>query len=81
MLESAIGASHCVALATLPNIKYPSDIFPTDRFYREDLAEPRMELSGPSRITAHEAPGIGAEPHPERLREATLESACLCKNF
>src|SRR2546426_3959756 len=26
MLESAVGASHCLALATLPNIKYPSDI-------------------------------------------------------
>jgi O-succinylbenzoate synthase len=73
MLESAVGASHCLALATLPNIKYPSDIFPTDRFYREDLADPAMRLSGPSQFTAPMAPGVGAEPHPARLEQMMLE--------
>ena len=42
MLESAVGASHCLALATLPNIRYPSDIFPSDRFFRKDLSIPHM---------------------------------------
>ena len=44
MLESAVGASHCVALAMLPNFTYPADIFPSSRFYREDLADPPLEL-------------------------------------
>jgi len=77
MLESAVGASHCLALATLSNIKYPSDIFPSDRFYTEDLAEPAMELSGPSQVTASATPGIGAEPNPARLEKATIERALL----
>jgi O-succinylbenzoate synthase len=77
MLESAVGAAHCLALATLPNIKYPSDIFPTQRFYTQDLSEPEVVLSGPSQLTASASPGIGAAPHPDRLRERTLESASL----
>jgi O-succinylbenzoate synthase len=37
MLESSVGQAHNIAFATLPNIQYPSDIFPTRRFYAEDL--------------------------------------------
>jgi len=73
MLESAIGQSFNMALATLPNIRYPSDIFPSERFYREDLGEPPITLSGPSRVTASMEPGIGCEPHPERLKRLTVE--------
>ena len=77
MLESAVGASHCLALATLPNIRYPSDIFPTTRFYKTDLAAPPMEHSAPSQFTATDQPGIGVEPVPEMLDEFTLERAIL----
>ena len=77
MLESAVGASHCLALATLPNVRYPSDIFPSSRFYREDLAAPETTLSGPSQVTAHPGPGIGVRPRPEMLSRLTLEHAFL----
>jgi len=75
MLESAVGASHCLALATLPNIHYPSDIFPSDRFYARDLATPAMTLTAPSQFRAPDTPGIGTRPDPERLRECTVEQA------
>lgn len=74
MLESAIGARHCLALATCENIRYPSDIFPTDRFYQQDLAEPEMRLSSPGRMIAPEEPGCGSLPHPQRLESMTLQS-------
>ena len=77
MLESAVGASHCLALATLSNVKYPSDIFPSDRFYRQDLADPPIVLSGPSQVTASMAAGIGAEPVPERLKALEIQSVLL----
>lgn len=73
MLESAVGAAHCLALATLPNIKYPSDIFPSDRFYRCDLGVPPMRHSEPARFCASSAPGLGVAPDPDRLRQVTLE--------
>jgi O-succinylbenzoate synthase len=77
MLESAVGAAHCLALATLPNIKYPCDIFPSDRFYRRDLGTPPTLHSGPAQFTAHDKPGIGVEPDPDLLEEYLIERAVL----
>jgi len=79
MLESAIGASHCLALATLANIKYPSDIFPSRRYFKKDLAYPELELSGRSQMTTSLAPGIGCSPDEELLAAQTLESAQIGK--
>ena len=81
MLESAIGARVCIALAMLDNFKYPADIFPSSRFYVEDLSEPAVELvtsaEGSPSVTAREVPGIGTKPHPDRLRERTMAEAHL----
>jgi len=77
MLESAVGASHCLALATLPNNRYPSDIFPSERFYKEDLGQPSMQHSGPGQFQARMTPGCGAEPDPAALKRMTLEQAAF----
>ncbi len=77
MLESAVGAYHCLALATLENFTYPADVFPSERFYDPDLGDPPLALSGPSRVTALPAAGCGCEPHPDRLAEQTVEHAAL----
>lgn len=73
MLESAIGASHCIALATLSNIKYPSDIFPTSRFYKQDLTIAPIEHSAPSQFKASDDPGIGVRPEEDLLDKFALE--------
>ena len=77
MLESAVGAAHCTALATLPNVGYPSDIFPSSRFYHLDLAAPEVMLAGPGQIRATDQPGIGCEPRPAQLAALQLESAAF----
>ena len=77
MLESAVGASICKALGTLSNMKYPADVFPSSRFYTEDLSAPEITLSGPSTMTLSDEPGIGAEPHPERLERQTVEKTTV----
>jgi O-succinylbenzoate synthase len=74
MLESAIGASHCLALSTLSNIHYPADLFPSRRFYERDLGDPEIELSGTAQIQAFNRSGIGCVPNEERLRTLILES-------
>ncbi len=79
MLESAVGSAHCVALATLPNFTYPADIFPSSRFYQQDLAEPEVVLSAPSRVRAQPGPGIGTTPDPGRLERMTLEHATMTR--
>ena len=77
MLESSVGASFCGALATLPNIKYPSDIFPTSRFYKQDLGVPEMALTGPSEMTVSSNAGVGAEPDAGCLKKMTIENLFL----
>ena len=76
MLESALGARHCVALGTLPGMDYPADIFPSDRFYEEDLGDPPLVLerdaSGRPVVCPLEAPGTGTEPRPDLLRRWTV---------
>lgn len=77
MLESALGASVCKALATLPGMKYPSDVFPSSRFYTEDLSEPDITLSGPSTMTLSDRPGTGAEPIQDRLERQQIDYALV----
>lgn len=73
MLESAVGAQICTALAMLDNFTYPADIFPSSRFYRRDLAQPPLELTpgpdGSPQVVAGSEPGISAQPDPELLKQ------------
>ncbi len=79
MLESAIGARICVALAMLGNFTYPADIFPSRRFYAEDLSRPDVALvkneDGVPSVLAPNTPGTGASPHADRLAACTV-AAC-----
>lgn len=77
MLESAVGQGPALALATLPNMRYPADVFPSTRLYREDLSEPEIVLSAPSRVTAPDVPGHGFRPVPERLERCTTRHALV----
>jgi len=77
MLESSIGGQHCLALSTLPNIKYPSDIFPTDRFYTKDLGNIPMEMSGSGTMQLTDKAGIGVEADVEMLEQLTVDSISI----
>lgn len=78
MLESAVGAAHCCALAMLDNFTYPADIFPSSRFYHEDLADPPLELDRAADGTPIVvAPLDLPAPVPERLAKLTVESTVL----
>ena len=77
MLESGVGAAVCVALATLDNFSYPADIFPSSRFYAEDLAEPEVSFEtssdgGCHAVAAGEA-GIAPVPKPDLLERLTAD--------
>jgi O-succinylbenzoate synthase len=77
MLESTVGQSFAIALASLPNMRYPSDIFPTSRFYPEDATGHRLALSGVSQITAVAGSGIGVVPDEHELQKYVVERCTL----
>jgi O-succinylbenzoate synthase len=75
MLESALGAAICVEVATLPNFTYPGDLFPSSRFYKNDLSLPENELT--DRLTFVPFTDGLPEPQADRLREYTVEQATV----
>jgi hypothetical protein len=64
-----------VALAMLDNFTYPADIFPTARFYHEDLAERPLELT----TLADGTPGVTAFDNIPAPDTARLESLCVAR--
>lgn len=72
MLESAVGAAICVELATLDNFTYPGDLFPSSRFYAQDLADPPLEFSD-GHLFSPLTNGLPT-PDPERLAAQTVRS-------
>lgn len=79
MLESAVGAMHCAALAALPNFTYPGDLFPSSRFYACDLSEPEVGFQAPWKLALSMHPGIAAAPNPERLSAWAVQRASIRK--
>ena len=78
MLESAVGASFCVALAMLENFTYPGDLFPSSRFYHQDLADAPLELEPlPDGTPAMRALEVQPEPDPDRLKKLTVQSCVV----
>jgi O-succinylbenzoate synthase len=77
MLESGIGAAFLIALATQPGCAYPSDIFPSTRFWARDLSDQEIKLCAPGQIAAFEGDGIGCAPEPQQLRAMTLQRCTL----
>jgi O-succinylbenzoate synthase len=78
MLESATGSAACVALAMLDNFSYPADIFPSARFYHQDMADPPLELvtdsqGQPSVVASTELP----DPVTKRLEQLSLQKATI----
>lgn len=77
MLESSTGAGICTALAMLDNFSYPADIFPSSRFYHEDLADPALELSPESETPSVKAFDVIPDPLPDRLEKLTMQTTVV----
>ncbi|MDP9072942.1 MAG: o-succinylbenzoate synthase [Actinomycetota bacterium] len=72
MLETGIGRSANLALASLPGFSYPGDLSASDRFFVEDICEP-VVLDADGTIAVPDAPGIGAVLRPGVVDAATVD--------
>ena len=74
MLETGIGRTFNVALASLPNFTLPGDISANDRYYARDIVTNPFTLNTEdSTLTVPTAVGCGAEVDEAFLEEVTLE--------
>ena len=77
MLESAVGQGASLALTTKSNVNYPSDIFPSDRFFAEDFSYPDICISAPGEIAAPSRNGIGFAPKMNFLNKHSIAKASI----
>jgi O-succinylbenzoate synthase len=80
MLESGIGAGVCVELASLGNFVYPNDLFPSERFYKQDLTEPALTLERGNVFKVSSVPGTQYKPVQERIDKVTVRRAVVRKD-
>jgi O-succinylbenzoate synthase len=72
MLESGVGRSINMALATLENFKFPGDISESKRYYHEDIVDPEIVLTADGYLELQEGPGIGFQVNEKQLAKLTL---------
>ena len=72
MLETAVGRALNVHLASLPAFTLPGDISATDRYWREDIADPPFVLNEDSTISVPTAVGLGIQINETRVAKYRL---------
>ena len=72
MLETGIGRTFSVALASLPNFTLPGDISANDRYYARDIVRNPFHLNPDSTLTVPTAAGCGADVDEGYLDDVTV---------
>ena len=76
MVESAIGQSHAIALASLPNFIFPADIGPSERYFVDDFIRPFISLEK-GYMNVPQKPGLGFEINEDFLEKATFKKVII----
>jgi O-succinylbenzoate synthase len=73
MLETGIGRSFNIALASSKLIDYPGDTSPNDKYFRRDIVRNPFVMTDEGRIAPNGGPGIGIELDEDYLRKVTVK--------
>ena len=78
MLESGVGRSYNVALASLPNFTLPGDVSPSARYWERDIVTPEWTMDSAGMVTVpRDKPGIGVDVDVDRIDDLTVRSEAL----
>ncbi len=77
MLETGIGRSHNIALASLPNFSLPGDVSASSRYWHEDIIEPAVTVNASGEIAVPAAVGRGYEVRRDRIEALTVRRRTL----
>jgi o-succinylbenzoate synthase len=72
MLETGIGRSHNIALSSLENFQLPGDVSASRRYWKEDIIEPEVTVSGEGEIRVPESAGRGFDVREDLVRRLTV---------
>ncbi len=73
MLETGVGRSFLVALASHPAVTFHSDISASSRYWHEDIVDPPWELKEGSSLEVPRKPGLGVEVKTEHVEKRARE--------
>jgi O-succinylbenzoate synthase len=78
MLESGVGRSYNIALASLPNFSLPGDLSPSSRYWERDIVTPEwtMDAEGMVRVPL-DRPGLGVDVDVDRVDNLTVRQERL----
>ena len=75
MLESGVGRSYNVALASLSNFTIPGDVSPSARYWERDIVTPEWSMDSNGMVTVpQDKPGIGVDVDVDRIDDLTVRS-------
>ena len=74
MLESGIGRSFNIALASLAGFSLPADMSPSSIFYKDDLVNPSYKVDNRGYIKVPDKQGLGYEVNERKVKEHTRKS-------
>ncbi len=78
MLESGVGRSYNVALASLPNFQLPGDISPSSRYWERDIVTPEWTMSADGLVgVPWDRPGLGVTVDRDRVDNLTVRSETI----
>ncbi len=77
MLESGVGRAHNIALSTLENFRLPGDVSASQRYWKEDIIEPEVQVSSEGMIAVSDAPGTGYRVREDLIQKITVREETL----
>ena len=79
MLETGVGRASNLALASLPNFRFPADISATNRYYKQDITNEEFILNPDSTIDVPDGFGLGVTINEQIFNDFTLSEATYGK--
>jgi O-succinylbenzoate synthase len=77
MLESGVGRSHNIALSTLEGFTLPGDVSASERYFADDVIEPRVTVSREGEIAVPDTPGRGYEVRSDLVEKFTVRKETI----
>jgi o-succinylbenzoate synthase len=74
MLESGIGRAHNIAMSTFSGFCLPGDISASQRYWKEDIIEPAVEVTPEGTIRVPKQPGLGYAVRRDLIEQLTVRS-------
>lgn len=77
MLETGIGRAFNIAVASLPNYIYPSDMSPVNFFYEDDLVEDSFSVDKEGYVKVPTTAGLGFDVNEGKINKYTTSKIVL----